>query len=96
MLENLPDVKRMLLATRSGIRLWLNEDESEKVKIELEGESRGFLEIQGMLIARNDITGILSPEAAGQLQAQDGGFWQCEKKWWHRRGTLCDCKINNV
>jgi hypothetical protein len=79
----------MCVMLKSGITLWLNERQIEKLKNVLLIATPKFIEIDDMIILSTDIRGIFPVQIIEELEKRKNGEWKCDFGHWHHRGEQC-------
>lgn len=84
----------MCIQMRSGIEIWIEDEQIEQVKSILKSSSRDMRFIQlpdGQLVNIADITGIFSAPTMEEVTNRKNGKWKCNHNNWHNRGEKCEC-----
>jgi hypothetical protein len=91
MTQELTD-KFYIVCLKGGYRIWINEEQSEKIKLALEKNQKFIYTEKGMFRA-DEVLFILP---ANEVEKQDRikkGEWQCDHcKRWHPRFEECGCQ----
>lgn len=82
--------KQMCVQTRSGIELWINEEDAQKAFSALNSSSR-FVILDGRMFNVADVVGIFKPEDMNSASRRKNGQWKCKGSQWHDRGEKCLC-----
>lgn len=82
--------KQMCIQTRSGIELWINEEDAHKAFASLNGAGR-FVVLEGRMLNAADVVGIFKPEDMDGATRRKNGQWKCNGGQWHDRGEKCTC-----
>lgn len=82
--------KQMCIQTRSGIELWINEEDSQKAFAALNGTGR-FVILEGRMLNAADVVGIFKPEDMDSATRRKNGQWKCNGGQWHDKGEKCMC-----
>ena len=82
--------KQMCIQTRSGIELWINEEDAQKAFASLNGSSR-FVVLEGRMLNAADVVGIFKPEDMDGATRRKNGQWTCKGSQWHDKGEKCMC-----
>lgn len=84
--------KQKCVLLRNDIEIWIDEDQSSRLIAVLDNrQSSQFIELQGQLINRSDVTGIFTAEKMEEKTRRKNGAWQCEYRKWHDKNTKCKC-----
>ena len=77
---------------RNGVELWVESERADKLKgILLSKDCPQFIEYNGQLINKSDITGIYDALTMEEKSLRKNGKWKCDKNNWHDRYERCSC-----
>jgi hypothetical protein len=89
----------MCIVIRGGIEKWVEKEKSDTLSSALKRKDcPQFIEYEGEMINRADITGIFSADTMQEKTRQKNGQWKCQYGEWHDKFEKCtdECKINSL
>ena len=84
---------------RGGVEKWVERDIVKKLTALLKTpDCPQFIEYQGELINKADITGVFTAETMEERTKSKNGQWKCKYGQWHDRFEKCieQCSINKI
>jgi hypothetical protein len=86
--------KQLVLLLKNGLEIWMDETRALYVqKSLLESKAQFFsLEEEGLKMQSiHNIEGLYTPEQLSEIKKSKQGYWRCEFKKLHERGSSCNC-----
>lgn len=80
----------MCLQTRTGVELWIDEEDAAKTFAALNSSNR-FVIVSGRMFNVADVVGIFKPEDMNSASRRKNGQWKCKGGNWHDKGKKCAC-----
>lgn len=81
---------QMCVMIRGGIEIWIDADQTEKLKKAM--ESQKYVNLKGSTVAVFDIQGVYTPEHVEEHKRYLNGQFKCMKGNWHDKNQKCDCR----
>ena len=80
--------QQKVISMRNGVELYVDAEKYESLKKQL--ETRQFIEINGELINKADVSGIFNPKSIEDMMRRKNGQWQCSCGRWVDKFKECD------
>lgn len=80
------------LLVRGGIEIWIEQDRAENLKkLLFQQNCPQFIEYNGEIINKADITGIFTAQIMEDKTRRKNGEWKCKFSNWHDKKEDCRC-----
>lgn len=88
----------MCIQMRSGVEIWKEKDEVEKLQEVLSAITKStFVHFGEMTINTADIVGVFDSGTMESSTRRRNGDWQCKYGFWHNRNEKCeDCETKFI
>lgn len=91
-MNNLPTDKIFVVNLRGGYKIWVNDEQAEKIKESLEKGKKFIYTEKGMFRA-DEVSFILPASEVDYQERVKKGEWQCGTcKRWHPKFEECGCQ----
>jgi hypothetical protein len=84
-------VEQVCILLIGGLEYWIDIDKREMVQKEISKPEPKFIEVEGDLINKGQVTGIFSADRMEEQKRLKLGQWKCQQGTWHDRGQKCEC-----
>lgn len=84
---------------RNGVELWVESERADNLKgILLSKDCPQFIEYNGQIINKADITGIYDALTMEERTRHKNGQWKCHNDVWHNKFEKCgeECDLKKI